>query len=111
MCVGVVIVHLELRRMEQGGVVVGSGAHLGKIVRKSVSHGGAAAQHHAEALLWAGSFAQRGVGGPEDSAKAKAYFTKAAALGNEDAKAALKRIECPYGLKDKRGQVMTNLCF
>ncbi len=71
----------------------------------------AAAQNHAEALLWAGSFAQRGVGGPEDSAKAKSYFTKAAALGNEDAKAALKRIECPYVLKDKRGQVMTNLCF
>ena len=71
----------------------------------------AAAQNHAEALLWAGSFAQRGLGGPEDSAKAKAYFTKAAALGNEDAKAALKRIECPYVLKDKRGQVMTNLCF
>ena len=69
----------------------------------------AAAQNHAEALLWAGSFAQRGLGGPEDSAKA--YFTKAAALGNEDAKAALKRIECPYVLKDKRGQVMTNLCF
>lgn len=71
----------------------------------------AAAQNHAEALLWAGSFAQRGLGGPEDSAKAKAYFTKPAALGNEDAKAALKRIECPYVLKDKRGQVMTNLCF
>ncbi len=71
----------------------------------------AAAQNHVEALVWAGSFAQRGVGGPEDSAKAKAYFIKAAALGNEDAKAALKRIECPYVLKDKRGQVMTNLCF
>ena len=71
----------------------------------------AAAQNHAEALLWAGSFAQRGVGGPEDPAKAKNYFAKAAALGNEDAKAALKRIECPYVLKDKRGQVMTNLCF
>ena len=71
----------------------------------------AAAQNHAEALLWAGSFAQRGVGGPEDSAKAKNYFAKSAALGNEDAKAALKRIECPYVLKDKRGQVMTNLCF
>lgn len=71
----------------------------------------AAAQNHVEALVWAGSFAQRGVGGPEDSAKAKAYFTRAAALGNEDAKAALKRIECPYVLKDKRGQVMTNLCF
>ena len=71
----------------------------------------AAAQNHPDALVWAGSFAQRGVGGPEDPARAKAYFTKAAALGNEEAKAALKRIECPYVLKDKRGQVMTNLCF
>jgi TPR repeat protein len=71
----------------------------------------AAAQNHPEALVWAGSFAQRGVGGPEDTAKAKAHFTKAAALGNEEAKAALKRIECPYALKDKRGQVISNLCF
>jgi TPR repeat protein len=71
----------------------------------------AAAQNHPEALVWAGSFAQRGVGGPEDTARAKEYFSKAAALGNEEAKAALKRIECPYVLKDKRGQVMTNLCF
>jgi TPR repeat protein len=71
----------------------------------------AAAQNHPEALVWAGSFAQRGVGGPEDTARAKDYFSKAAALGNEEAKAALKRIECPYVLKDKRGNVMTNLCF
>lgn len=71
----------------------------------------AAAQNHPEALVWAGSFAQRGVGGPADTARAKDYFSKAAALGNEEAKAALKRIECPYVLKDKRGQVMTNLCF
>lgn len=71
----------------------------------------AAAQNHPEALVWAGSFAQRGVGGPEDTARAKEYFSKAAALGNEEAKAALKRIECPYVLKDKRGNVMTNLCF
>lgn len=71
----------------------------------------AAAENHVEAMVWAGSFAQRGLGGPEDAARAKAHFTKAAALGNEDAKAALKRIECPYVLKDKRGQVMTNLCF
>jgi TPR repeat protein len=71
----------------------------------------AAAQGHAEAMVWAGSFAQRGVGGPEDAARAKDYFSKAAALGNEEAKAALKRIECPFVLKDKRGQVMTNLCF
>jgi hypothetical protein len=27
-----------------------------------------------------------------------------------DAKAALKRIECPYA-KDKRGNFVTNLCF
>jgi TPR repeat protein len=71
----------------------------------------AAAQNHPEALVWAGSFAQRGVGGPEDTARAKDYFSKAAALDNEEAKAALKRIECPYVLKDKRGNVMTNLCF
>jgi hypothetical protein len=34
-----------------------------------------------------------------------------AALGNEEAKAALKRVECPYVIKDKRGNVVTNLCF
>ncbi len=31
--------------------------------------------------------------------------------GNDEAKAALKRAECPYVLKDKSGKVMTNLCF
>src|SRR5471030_1646062 len=71
----------------------------------------AAAQGHAEAMVWAGAFAQLGRGGPQDESLAKSYFAKAAALGNEDAKARLKRIECPYALKDKRGDVMTNLCF
>ena len=71
----------------------------------------AAAQGHAEAMVWSGAFAQLGRGGPEDASAAKAYFQKAAALGNEEAKARLKRIECPYALKDKRGNVMTNLCF
>ncbi|MFZ0844778.1 MAG: sel1 repeat family protein, partial [Pseudolabrys sp.] len=52
-----------------------------------------------------------GRGGPKDESAAKTYYARAAALGNEDAKAALKRIECPYVLKDKRGNVMTNLCF
>ena len=41
----------------------------------------------------------------------KAYYEKAAALGNEDAKAALKRAQCPYVIKDKRGNVVTTLCF
>ena len=71
----------------------------------------AAAQGHAGAMVQAGSFAQSGRGGPKDSSAAKAYYDKAAALGNEDAKAALKRAECPYVIKDKRGKVVTNLCF
>ena len=42
---------------------------------------------------------------------AKAYYERAAALGDEDAKKALKRMECPYAIKDKRGNFVTNLCF
>jgi TPR repeat protein len=71
----------------------------------------AAAQGNAEAMLWMGAFAQTGRGGPEDASVAKTFYQKAAALGNEEAKARLKRIECPYVLKDKRGNVMTHLCF
>ena len=71
----------------------------------------AAAQGHAEAMLWAGAFAQLGRGGPEDARAARSYYEKAAALGNEEAKVRLKNIDCPYVLKDKRGNVMTHLCF
>lgn len=71
----------------------------------------AAAQGHAGALDWAGSFAEFGRGGPEDRNAAKAYYEKAAALGNEDAKAALERMKCPLVLRDKRGEIMTHLCF
>ena len=71
----------------------------------------AAAQGHTGAMVQAGYFAQSGRGGPKDAGVAKSYFEKAAALGNEDAKAALKRLECPYVIKDKRGQFVTNLCF
>jgi TPR repeat protein len=70
-----------------------------------------AAQGHADAMMWAGAFAQIGRGGPEDSRAARSYYEKAAALGNEDAKARLKNMDCPYVLKDKRGNVMTHLCF
>jgi TPR repeat protein len=58
-----------------------------------------------------GAFASSGRGGPQDSSAAKAYYEKAAALGNEDAKAALERERCPWVLKDKRGNVVTHLCF
>ena len=71
----------------------------------------AAAQGHAGALERMGAFAQGGVGGPEDKDAAKAYYEKAAALGNEDAKAALERLKCPYVLRDKRGKIVSHLCF
>jgi uncharacterized protein len=71
----------------------------------------AAVQNHAGALERMGAFAQSGRGGPKDTTAAKAYYEKAAALGNEEAKAALKRAECPYVIKDKRGNLVTTLCF
>jgi TPR repeat protein len=71
----------------------------------------AAAQNHAGALERMGAFTQEGRGGPKDSAAAKAYYERAAALGDDDAKKALKRMECPFAIKDKRGNLVTNLCF
>jgi TPR repeat protein len=71
----------------------------------------AAAQDHPGALERMGAFAQEGRGGPKDSDAAKAYYQRAAALGDEDAKKALERARCPYAIKDKRGNVVTNLCW
>jgi TPR repeat protein len=71
----------------------------------------AAAQNHPGALERMGAFAQEGRGGPKDSTAAKAYYERAAALGDEDAKKALERLRCPYAIKDKRGNLVTTLCF
>jgi TPR repeat protein len=71
----------------------------------------AAAQNHPGALERMGAFAQEGRGGPKDSDAAKSYYQRAAALGDEDAKKALERLRCPYAIKDKRGNLVTNLCF
>ncbi len=71
----------------------------------------AAAQNHAGALERMGAFSQEGRGGPKDSAAAKAYYERAAALGDEDARKALERLRCPWAIKDKRGNLVTNLCF
>jgi uncharacterized protein len=71
----------------------------------------AAAQNHPGALERMGAFTQQGRGGPKDASAAKAYYERASVLGDEDAKKALKRIECPYAIKDKRGNLVTNLCF
>ena len=71
----------------------------------------AAAQNHPGALERMGAFAQEGRGGPKDSDAAKAYYQRAAALGDEDARKALERLRCPYAIKDKRGNLVTTLCF
>jgi TPR repeat protein len=71
----------------------------------------AAVQNHPGALEEMGEFAEEGRGGPKDKSAAKAYYERAAALGDENAKKALKRMECPYVIKDKRGNLVTNLCF
>ena len=71
----------------------------------------ASAQGHAGAFERLGAFAESGRGGAKDAGVAKTYYEKAVALGNEDAKVALKRLECPYVMKDKRGKFVTNLCF
>ena len=71
----------------------------------------AAAQNHVGALDMMGQFAQEGRGGSKDAAAAKAYYERAAALGDEDAKKALERLRCPYAIKDKRGNLVTTLCF
>jgi TPR repeat protein len=71
----------------------------------------AAAQNHPGALERMGAFAQEGRGGPKDVAAAKAYYERAAALGDEDARKALERLRCPYAIKDKRGNLVTTLCF
>jgi uncharacterized protein len=71
----------------------------------------AAAQNHPGALAMMGVFTQEGRGGPKDSAAAKSYYERAAALGDEGAKKALERLRCPYAIKDKRGNLVTTLCF
>jgi TPR repeat protein len=71
----------------------------------------AAAQGHAQALDWLGAFVLSGRGGPQNTAAAKGYYEQAAALGNEDAKAALERLKCSTVIKDKRGNIVSRLCF
>lgn len=71
----------------------------------------AAAQNHPAALERMGAFAAEGRGGAKDSTAAKSYYERAAVLGDEDARKALERLRCPYVIKDKRGGVVSTLCF
>ena len=71
----------------------------------------AAAQNHPDALLWMGAFTQTGRGGPKDATAAKVLLRARRRARQRRAKVALKRMECPYVIKDKRGNQVTNLCF
>jgi TPR repeat protein len=71
----------------------------------------AAAQNHPAALEEMGEFSETGRGGLKDKDAAKSYYERAAALGDEAAKKALERLRCPYVIKDKRGGVVSTLCF
>ena len=42
---------------------------------------------------------KRGAADPKDESAAKSYYEKAAELGNEDAKAALKSAQCRFRIK------------
>jgi TPR repeat protein len=70
----------------------------------------AAAKNHAGAMVALGVFLQDGRGGSSDRTMARSYYEKAAALGNPDAKAAIRRLDCPRALKDKKGNVLAELC-
>jgi uncharacterized protein len=70
----------------------------------------AAAQNHPAALEWAGSFAESGRGGPKDKSAAEADYEKAVALGDDNAKAGLRRMRCSAQLSDKKGNPLWTFC-
>ena len=74
---------------------------------RDVREGGGAKPRRAGRM---GAFAQEGRA-RQDKDAAKAYYERAAALGDEDAKKALERLRCPYAIKDKQGKLVTTLCF
>ncbi len=71
----------------------------------------AAAQNHPGALERMGAFAAEGRGGPKDRDAAKSYYKRSADLGNEQARAALKKMDCAFTIKDKRGNFVTDICW
>jgi TPR repeat protein len=71
----------------------------------------AAAQNHPGALERMGAFAAEGRGGPKDRDAAKGYYKRAADLGSEQARVALKKMECAFTIKDKRGNFVTDICW
>jgi uncharacterized protein len=71
----------------------------------------AAALDHAGAIEELGEYAEAGRAGPKDQEAALAFYKQAAALGDEDAADALKRLRCPFAMKDKNGKPVGRICF
>lgn len=96
----------QLRLMTQDG----NGGPKDDVAAKALFEK-AAAPGHAGAIERLGAYAEAGRAGPKDANAAMAYYEKAAALGDDDAADALKRIRCPFALKDKNGKVSGSICF
>jgi uncharacterized protein len=74
----------------------------------------AAALNHGGALERLGAYAEAGRAGSKDEKAAVEFYRKAAALGSDDARDArdaIKRIQCPFALKDKNGKTAGSICF
>jgi uncharacterized protein len=71
----------------------------------------AAGLDHGGALERLGAYAETGRAGRKDEQAAIAFYKKAAALGSDDAVDALKRMRCPFTLKDKTGRAAGTICF
>ncbi len=71
----------------------------------------AAALDHGGALERLGAYAEAGRAGPKDEAAAIKFYKRAAELGSDEAADALKRMRCPFALKDKDGKPAGRICF
>jgi len=67
----------------------------------------AAALDHGGALERLDAYAEDGRAGPKTSTR-RSPIT---ALGDEDARASLQRLRCPFTLKDKNGKVAGSICY
>ena len=88
----------------------GDGGPKDDAAAKALFEKAAALDHHG-ALERLGAYAEVGRAGPKDEQAAIAFYKQAAALGDDDAADALKRLKCPFALKDKNGKAVGHICF
>jgi TPR repeat protein len=71
----------------------------------------AASLNHGGALERLGAYAEAGRAGPKDERAAIVFYKQAAEFGSDDAADALKRMRCPFVMKDKDGKTAGSICF